>query len=86
MAVVLFVCRDLGVHIDGFIAAAAHTLVVGCTAENPITDRRADVIAAAYLCSEAAMRLVKPGNKVRYRTLIIAFLSACGLPYHCSPQ
>lgn len=32
--------------------------------ENPITGRKADVVKAAHLCAEAALRLVKPGNQV----------------------
>lgn len=30
-----------------------------------MTGRKADVIKAAHLCAEAAIRLVKPGNQVR---------------------
>lgn len=33
--------------------------------ENPVSGRKADVIKAAHLCAEAALRLVKPGNQVR---------------------
>lgn len=29
-----------------------------------MTGRKADVIKAAHLCAEAALRLVKPGNQV----------------------
>ncbi|XP_033101485.1 proliferation-associated protein 2G4-like [Anneissia japonica] len=54
---------DLGAHVDGMIATVAHTLVVGSSLENKITGRKADVIKAAYYCSEAAQRMVKPGNK-----------------------
>lgn len=32
--------------------------------ETPVTGRKADVIKAAHLCAEAALRLVKPGNQV----------------------
>lgn len=32
--------------------------------EAPVTGRKADVIKAAYLCAEAALRIVKPGNQV----------------------
>lgn len=53
---------DLGAHIDGFIAVAAYTLVVGATAENKATGRRADVILAAYHASQAALRLLKNGE------------------------
>ena len=28
---VVLVCRELAVHVDGFIAAVAHTTVVGCS-------------------------------------------------------
>ncbi|KAG5837947.1 hypothetical protein ANANG_G00218510 [Anguilla anguilla] len=54
---------DLGVHVDGFIANVAHSFVVGATKETPVTGRKADVITAAHLCAEAALRLVKPGNQ-----------------------
>lgn len=33
--------------------------------DNPVTGRKADVVKAAHLCAEAALRLVKPGNQVR---------------------
>jgi hypothetical protein len=32
----------------------------------PLTGRKADVIKAAHLCAEAALRLVKPGNQVKW--------------------
>uniref|UniRef100_A0AAR2LMW5 Peptidase M24 domain-containing protein n=1 Tax=Pygocentrus nattereri TaxID=42514 RepID=A0AAR2LMW5_PYGNA len=54
---------DLGVHVDGFIANVAHSFVIGTSKEAPVTGRKADVIKAAYLCAEAALRLVKPGNQ-----------------------
>jgi len=50
---------DMGCHIDGFIAAAAHTIVVG---EDKAEDRRADVVHAAWTAAEAALRLVQVGN------------------------
>ncbi|KAJ3866041.1 MAG: proliferation-associated protein 1 [Lentinula lateritia] len=53
----------LGAHIDGFAAVSAETLVVGASAENPVTGRRADVIKAAWTAAEIAMRTVKVGNK-----------------------
>ena len=53
---------DLGAHIDGFIAVVAHTVVVGV---DKVTGRQADALLAAHLASEAALRLVKPGNEVR---------------------
>merc|ERR1719359_1354291 len=50
---------DLACHIDGFIAAAAHTIVIG---GEKVEDRRADVIMAAWNAAEAALRLVQAGN------------------------
>lgn len=57
-------CSDLGVHIDGFIAVQATTLVVGGSDETPVTGRVADVLACAQTCFDAAMRLIRPGNRV----------------------
>ncbi|VDB83745.1 unnamed protein product [Peniophora sp. CBMAI 1063] len=53
----------LGAHIDGFAAVSAETIVVGASADEPVTGRRADVLKAAYTAAEAAMRLIKVGNK-----------------------
>ncbi|XP_055530281.1 proliferation-associated protein 2G4 [Wyeomyia smithii] len=53
---------DLGAHIDGFIAVAAHTIVVGANAENKCKGRAADVVLAAYNASQAALRLLKDGT------------------------
>lgn len=50
---------DLACHIDGFIAAVAHTRVIG---DEKVEDKRADVILAAYTAAEAALRLVQVGN------------------------
>uniref|UniRef100_A0A8C2HV60 Proliferation-associated 2G4, b n=2 Tax=Cyprinus carpio TaxID=7962 RepID=A0A8C2HV60_CYPCA len=54
---------DLGVHVDGFISNIANSFVVGASKDAPVTGRKADVIKAAHLCAEAALRLVKPGNQ-----------------------
>lgn len=54
---------DLGAHIDGFIASVAHTLVIGASKDNKVAGRKADVVMAAHLAAEAALRLVKPGNE-----------------------
>ena len=52
----------MGCHIDGFIAVGAHTHVVR---QGPVTGRQADVIAAANTAAEVALRLVRPGKKVK---------------------
>jgi methionine aminopeptidase len=56
---------SLGAHIDGFGGILADTIVVPEKegAEEEITGRKADVLIAAWLASEVATRLVKPGNK-----------------------
>ena len=54
---------DLGVHIDGYIAVVAHTVCVG---EPIVGGRKADVLAAAYIASECALRMLKPGNTVLF--------------------
>jgi len=51
---------DMGAHIDGYIAVVAHTVVVG---GGVTSGAKADALMAAHLCSEAALRLVKPGNE-----------------------
>ncbi|BFZ22640.1 hypothetical protein BsWGS_25679 [Bradybaena similaris] len=58
---------DLGAHVDGYIAVAAHTVVVGASKDNPVTGRKADVIVATQKALEVALRLVKPGN-TNYQT------------------
>ncbi|KAK9808868.1 hypothetical protein WJX72_005476 [[Myrmecia] bisecta] len=55
---------DMGTHIDGFIASAAHTVYLSPDAESPATGRAADVIQAAYTGLEAALRLVRPGKSI----------------------
>ena len=52
---------QLGTQIDGFAAIVATTIVVGASKEEPVTGRLADLLTAAYLASEAALRLIKPG-------------------------
>lgn len=53
--------RDLGVHIDGFIALVAHTVVIGANPSSPVEGRAADVILAAYNAIQASLRLLRPG-------------------------
>lgn len=55
---------DLGVHIDGFIATEATTVVVQSDAGEAITGRTADVVTGAATALEAALRLIRPGRKI----------------------
>ncbi|EIW84328.1 proliferation-associated protein 1 [Coniophora puteana RWD-64-598 SS2] len=52
-----------GAHIDGFASIAAETIVVGASVADPITGPRANALKAAWTAAEAAMRLIKVGNK-----------------------
>lgn len=51
---------DVGVHIDGYPAVAAHTFVLQGDTPGPVAGRAADVLQAAYLGAEAAVKLVSP--------------------------
>ncbi|XP_068170992.1 proliferation-associated protein 2G4a [Antennarius striatus] len=73
---------DLGVHVDGFIANVAHSFVVGASKENPVTGRKADVIKAAHLCAEAALRLVKAGNQ---NTQVTEAWNKIAQSFKCTP-
>uniref|UniRef100_A0A8C2DNI6 Proliferation-associated protein 2G4-like n=1 Tax=Cyprinus carpio TaxID=7962 RepID=A0A8C2DNI6_CYPCA len=70
---------DLGVHVDGFISNVAHSFVIG---EAPVTGRKADVIKAAHLCAEAALRLVKPGNQ---NTQVTEAWNKIAQSFKCNP-
>ncbi|CAG9133126.1 hypothetical protein JYU34_006851 [Plutella xylostella] len=70
---------DLGAHIDGFIAVVAHTVVVG---GGEATGRAADVVLAAYQASEAALRLLRPGNENYAITDVVQKISS---EYGCKP-
>ena len=50
---------DLGVHIHGFAAVIAHTVVVSDKGDN-VSGRKADVVLAAYHAIQAALRQMYP--------------------------
>jgi methionine aminopeptidase len=56
--------RDLGAHIDGWIATQATSLVVQSDPAAPVTGRAADLLAATSTAMEAALRLVRPGHRI----------------------
>jgi curved DNA binding protein len=72
---------DLACHIDGFIAAAAHSFVVP-GGEGKVEDRRADVIHAAHNAAEAALRLVQVGNT---NTQVTQVFSKVAEEFNCKP-
>jgi len=59
---------DLGVHVDGFIATGAHTVVAGTT---EVTGTKADAVAAAHFAAEAVHRLLRPGHKASEITAVV---------------
>ncbi|XP_060658379.1 proliferation-associated protein 2G4 [Drosophila nasuta] len=73
---------DLGAHIDGFIAVAAHTIVVGASADKKISGRQADVILGAYWAVQAALRLLKAGSNNYSLTDAVQQISES---YKCKP-
>jgi len=74
------VCKiDMAIHIDGFIAAAAHTVLIG---DDKVDDKRADVIMAAYTAAEAALRLVQVGNT---NTMVTAHFAKVAAEFKCTP-
>ena len=64
---------DLACHIDGFIAAAAHTVVVG---DVEVSGRAADVVHAAWNAAEAALRKVRVGGESTEVTKVIEDVAA----------
>jgi len=70
---------DLACHIDGFIAQAAHTIVIG---EEKVEDRRADVVHAAWNAAEAALRLVQVGNT---NTKVTQAFEKVAADFNCKP-
>ncbi|CAO3613275.1 unnamed protein product [Cunninghamella blakesleeana] len=73
---------ELGVHIDGYIATAAHTTIVSLDQSQPITGPSADVVCATHYASEAVLRMMKPGVKASEITRIITEIAAY---FRCKP-
>ncbi|KAF5286835.1 hypothetical protein FQA39_LY00368 [Lamprigera yunnana] len=73
---------DLGAHLDGYIAVVAHTIVIGASSDNKVTGRKADVILAAHYASQAALRLLKPGNETYAVTNAVQKIAK---EYNCKP-
>ncbi|OBZ89479.1 ErbB-3 binding protein 1 [Choanephora cucurbitarum] len=73
---------ELGVHIDGYIATAAHTTIVTLDTQQPITGKAADVVAATHLAYETALRMLRPGIKASEITRVITEIAAY---FRCQP-
>ncbi len=53
---------DLGAHVDGYIAVVANTVLLQGDMNAPVTGQQADVMQAAVIAGEAAIRKLRPGN------------------------
>lgn len=62
----------LGTQIDGFASIVSETVVIGASAQEPVTGKKADLLTAAYKASEAALRTLKPGKKNWDVTKVVA--------------
>eukprot|EP00408_Alexandrium_pacificum_P068411 CAMPEP_0171164690 /NCGR_PEP_ID=MMETSP0790-20130122/5800_1 /TAXON_ID=2925 /ORGANISM="Alexandrium catenella, Strain OF101" /LENGTH=392 /DNA_ID=CAMNT_0011629457 /DNA_START=98 /DNA_END=1276 /DNA_ORIENTATION=+ len=71
---------DMACHIDGFIAAAANTIVVG---GDVVEDKRADVVMAAWNAAEAAVRLVQVGKT---NTAVTEAFGKVATEFNCKPM
>ncbi|WKY07648.1 hypothetical protein Q1695_007255 [Nippostrongylus brasiliensis] len=67
---------DLGVHVDGYIATAANTVVVGASPTNKVTGKHAELLKATYEAMEVAIRMLQPGNKTMDITAAIDKVAA----------
>jgi len=72
---------DMGVHVDGYIAVVAHTIVCGA-GDAPSAGRKADVQLAAWQAAECAVRMFKVGAKNHEITEMIAKVAEA---YKCTP-
>lgn len=61
----------LGAQIDGFPAVVAETFIIGESAIDPITGKKADLMHAAWNASEAAIRTLQKGKKSTQVTAVV---------------
>jgi len=81
---------DLGVHVDGYIAAVAHTVNVGYVKPSePVKGGLANCYAAAYCAAEVAAAMIRPGktntevtNAMKKITEAYGVQSICGTLMH----
>lgn len=67
---------DLGCHLDGFVAQAAHSLIVSANPTEKVTGKKADVILAAHKAFLAAQRQIREGSTNNSVTEVIAKVCA----------
>lgn len=67
---------DLGCHLDGFVAQAAHTVVVSADPASKVTGRKAEAVLAGYHAFRAAQRLIREQGTNTKVTQTIARIAA----------
>lgn len=67
---------DLGVHVDGYCAVVAHTVLVTANGELPADSKEANIITAAYQAVQNAIRSFRPGNTLYQVTEAIERVAA----------
>jgi len=72
----------MGAHVNGYPSLAAHTVIATANPTQPTTGRKADAIAAAHYCSEAVLRLLRPGKK---NTDVTNVISQIATQFKCQP-
>jgi curved DNA binding protein len=73
---------EFSVHIDGYIASIAHSVVLNPHPESPILGRIADVYCAGYFAAEALVKVMKPGVAITALTEVIERVAA---NFNCKP-
>ena len=53
---------QLGAQIDGYPSVCAETVIVGASADKPASGRAADVVRAAHVAADVAIRMLRPGT------------------------
>jgi curved DNA binding protein len=72
---------DLAVHIDGYVASVAHTILIGAEAVKA-DDKRAQVVNSAWTAAEAILRCVQVGKTSSECTSVIR---KCADEFGCNP-
>uniref|UniRef100_A0AC34GU08 Peptidase M24 domain-containing protein n=1 Tax=Panagrolaimus sp. ES5 TaxID=591445 RepID=A0AC34GU08_9BILA len=75
---------DLGAHVDGYIASAAHTFVVGASSGEKVTGKKADVTLAAYNALEATLRQLFPHKGLKNTDITKTISEVAGI-YKTTP-
>lgn len=73
---------DLGCHLDGFVAQAAHTIFVSANPAERATGRKADVVLAAHNAFLAAQRSIK---EMATNTSVTAAIAKVCAEFETSP-